>query len=70
MYSTKKFGKCLVFHRKQKNLSQETLARKTGLSRNFIGLLEGGQRLPSLTTTLKVMQVLGLKELRDFFKIS
>lgn len=70
MYNTKHFGKSMAFHRKKLNLSQEVLAKKTDLSRNFIGLLESGQRLPSLTTTLKVMKVMGLKELRDLFRTS
>lgn len=40
----KKFGKKLREERLRRNLSQETLAEKARLSRNFIGMLERSER--------------------------
>lgn len=40
----KKFSKKLREERLIRNLSQETLAQKAKLSRNFIGMLERGER--------------------------
>ena len=46
-------GKILQEERKAKKISQEKLAKLTGLDRTFISLIENGKRNPSFTTILK-----------------
>ncbi len=48
------FGTVLRRLRKQALLSQEQLGFEAGLERNFISLLELGQRQPTLTTIEKI----------------
>jgi transcriptional regulator with XRE-family HTH domain len=55
------FNRQLGLLRRKMHLTQEQLAEKSGLSRNYIGLLEIGHRQPSLTTTLQIQQALGVK---------
>ena len=64
----KEFGNKLKSMRKQQNLSQEALALKGGFNRNYIGMLERGERNPSLISLKKLSNTLGveLKELMDF----
>jgi transcriptional regulator with XRE-family HTH domain len=50
----------VAHYRRGAGLSQETLAEKAGLSRNYISLLEGGQRQPSLETALQIQRALGV----------
>ena len=45
-------------YRKQRKLSQEQLAEKAGLSTNYIGMLERGEKTPSLETFLKIANIL------------
>ncbi len=64
----KEFGEKLKTMRKQQHLSQEALALKGGFNRNYIGMLERGERNPSLLSLKKLSNTLGveLKELMDF----
>lgn len=48
------FGTVLRRLRKQALLSQEQLGFEAGLERNFISMLELGQRQPTLTTVEKI----------------
>ena len=48
------FGTVLRRLRKQALLSQEQLGFEAGLERNFISMLELGQRQPTLTTIEKI----------------
>jgi transcriptional regulator with XRE-family HTH domain len=48
------FGTVLRRVRKQALLSQEQLGFEAGLERNFISMLELGQRQPTLTTIEKI----------------
>ncbi|GHU25846.1 hypothetical protein AGMMS50256_01370 [Betaproteobacteria bacterium] len=48
------FGRVLRRIRKDKGLSQEVLAFESGLQRNFISLLELGERSPTLRSLFKI----------------
>ncbi len=52
------FGTVLRRLRKQALLSQEQLGFEAGLERNFISMLELGQRQPTLTTIEKISAAL------------
>ena len=39
---------------------QEDLAEKTGLSPNYIGAIERGEKIPALETLLTIINVLGV----------
>lgn len=53
-------GKNLGTYRKQRNLTQEQLAERAGLSPNYIGILERGEKLPSLETLLTLLNQLNV----------
>lgn len=52
------FGKILQDERKAKKISQEKLAKLTGLDRTFISLIENGKRNPTFATILKICSAL------------
>jgi len=54
MKINKVFSQVLRECRNQKGLSQEKLAERSDLERNFISLLETNKRQPSLTTIFKL----------------
>ena len=45
--------------RKNKNISQKTLAEKIGISQQHLSKIETGQIIPSLSTYIKILQILG-----------
>lgn len=63
----KLIGKRIKFLRKRKNLSQEQLAEKSGLSLDYIGKIEVNINRPGIKALLKIANALELhiKELFD-----
>lgn len=57
----KKFSKRLKEERLRRNLSQETLAQKAKLSRNFIGMLERGERNVTVATLDDIARALNIE---------
>lgn len=60
-------GKRIRFFREQDGLTQAELAEKTGLSDNFIGLIERGIKHPTLETLNKIAEALEVR-LGEFFQ--
>lgn len=58
---SQRFGENLKRARRLTVLSQEELARRAGLHRTEIGLLEHGARLPRLDTIVKLAGGLGVQ---------
>jgi len=52
------FGQVLRECRRDRGLSQDELAFRTGYSRNYIGLLEAGKKSPTLATIARLAEVL------------
>lgn len=57
----KKFGKRLKELRIEKDLTQEQLAEKLGLSANYIGMIERGERSTSLSKLFTLSKALEIK---------
>ncbi len=55
------FGILIKDIRKNKSLSQEKLAEKTGLDRTFISSIETGKKIPTLTSIYKLAKGLDMK---------
>ena len=51
-------GKNLRKYRLEKKLRQEDLADRAGLSTNYIGMVERGEKIPSLETFITILNVL------------
>lgn len=60
-------SKTLRGERKSQNLSHEKLAELSGISRQAIGKIEAGERMPTIYTVHKLSKALGLS-LVDFVK--
>lgn len=50
----KELGARIKRHREAMELSQEEFAQKCGLSKNYIGMLERGERNPSYLTLVQI----------------
>lgn len=55
------FGRRLKQLRKERKMTQEELAEKLTLHNSYIGLLERGERIPSLITLDKIAKHFGVK---------
>ena len=49
--------------RKEKGLTQEALAEKSGLSQQYISGLENGRRNPTIVTLFELSSALGVRHL-------
>lgn len=63
----KTFGSRIQELRKKNNLTQSELAEKIGLSTNFIGMIERGERNTSVDKIFKLSRAFNLS-LAEFFK--
>lgn len=55
-----KLGKIIRDKRESNNLTQYELASKAGVDRNYIGMVERGERNPSYLSLQKIAQGLGI----------
>jgi transcriptional regulator with XRE-family HTH domain len=55
-----RFGEVLRRQRLAAGLSQEALAAKAQLHRNYVGLLERGQRMPTILVVQQLAGALGM----------
>ena len=53
-------GKHIRSFRLSRKLRQEDLAERTGLSTNYIGMVERGEKIPSLETFITILNELGI----------
>jgi transcriptional regulator with XRE-family HTH domain len=54
------FGAVLRRHREAREWSLVKMAKRCGLSANYLGVLENGGNVPSLTTILDIAEVLNV----------
>ncbi len=69
-------GQHIRKYRLEKGMKQEQLAELTNLSANYIGMVERGDKIPSLTTFIHILNALNVSadmvlsdELNDKYKI-
>jgi transcriptional regulator with XRE-family HTH domain len=56
-----KFGDTVRRLRKAAGLSQEALAERANLNADFLGFIERGDNVPTLTTVLQLARALGVQ---------
>lgn len=54
------FGSLIRKHRTERGLTQELLAERTELSVSYIGFIERGENVPTLTIVLNLADALGV----------
>jgi transcriptional regulator with XRE-family HTH domain len=69
MSRLKELGKNIAEYRKKKDWSQEFLAEKVDLSREYIGRVENGQKSISLRKLFLIADVLGTP-VKNFFNFN
>lgn len=62
-----RIGKRILFLRTRVNVSQEKFAELVNLNKNYLGNLELGKQIPTITTVEKITNALDMS-LRDFFE--
>lgn len=60
-------GREIRRQRINRDLSQEALAERADLHRNYVGMLERGERNPSATTLVRLARALGIP-VADLFR--
>jgi transcriptional regulator with XRE-family HTH domain len=55
-----RFGKTLRELRTERGLSQDELAARAGLDRNYIGMIERGERNPAIVNVVKIAEALNV----------
>jgi transcriptional regulator with XRE-family HTH domain len=55
-----RFGAALRLMRKERGLSQERLAERAGLAADYLGFIERGDNVPTLTVILKLADALSV----------
>lgn len=58
MWQLDTIGKNIRKYRLMKKFRQEDLAEKAGLTTNYIGMVERGEKIPSLETFIKILNAL------------
>jgi transcriptional regulator with XRE-family HTH domain len=53
-----RFGEVIRRYRKERGLSQEALAEAASLTADYLGFIERGENVPTLTVILKIAQAL------------
>ena len=64
-----RFGEIIRRLRREQNLSQEALAERAGMNADFIGFIERGENVPTLTTILQLAAALAVQPsalIKDF----
>lgn len=54
------FGRTLRRLRRERELSQEALAQRAGISAKHVGEIERGNKVPTVTTAMKLFSALGM----------
>ena len=53
-------GRNIRKYRESKGLRQEDIANRTKLSNNYIGMIERGEKIPSLQTFINIVNAIGV----------
>jgi len=61
-YGPLTFGRLLKSHREGEELSQVTMAKKLGLSKQSLNDLESGRKIPSIKRAVQIAKKIGLME--------
>ena len=56
----KRFGDAVRRLRKERELSQEALAERAGMAADYLGFIERGENVPTLTVIVKLSKALGV----------
>lgn len=62
-----KFGDAVSAARRARNWSQDVLAERVDVSKNHVGYIERGERMPSLDVAVRLAKILGLSLDSVFF---